>query len=318
MKFEELQRLFADLKVWHGNGRRAPHKPLLALWAIGRCLRNEERLVPYSIVERELGELLRRFGHPTKTVNPDLPFWHLQTSGVWEVPEAERIDLRSSRHAKVSSLRNEGARGGLPAEVFDALQKDRVAALCVASSLLDAHFPKSLHDDILRCVRMDFWHAELTALEEDRRVKLIADYEFERVLRRVRDRAFSKAVVKAYGEKCAVCEYSVRLRGIPVALEAAHIMWHSAGGPGRDKVNNGLSLCALHHRLFDAGAFTVSPEYAVIIADGIGGQGAACSLKKFKRKQILLPTSSGDYPDPQALAWHHEEVFGMIRNGTVC
>lgn len=68
----ELQNLFANLKVWHGQGWRAPNKPLLALWAIGRCLRNEVRLAPYDEIARELGSLLRRFGPPRKRVNPDV------------------------------------------------------------------------------------------------------------------------------------------------------------------------------------------------------------------------------------------------------
>ena len=55
---EELQGLFADLRVWHARGWRAPNKPLLALWAIGRCLRNEPRLAPYDEIARELGGLL--------------------------------------------------------------------------------------------------------------------------------------------------------------------------------------------------------------------------------------------------------------------
>lgn len=62
MTLGELQCLFARLKVWHAQGRRAPNRPLLALWAIGRCLRNEARLAPYDEVACELEGLLRRFG----------------------------------------------------------------------------------------------------------------------------------------------------------------------------------------------------------------------------------------------------------------
>ena len=34
--------------------------------------------------------------------------------------------------------------------------------------------------------------------------------------------------------------------------EAAHIQWHSHGGP--DQVANGLALCTFHHGAFDRGA----------------------------------------------------------------
>jgi hypothetical protein len=39
-------------------GERAPHKPLLALCAIGHVLRGEPRTVPYAQVDRDLGKLL--------------------------------------------------------------------------------------------------------------------------------------------------------------------------------------------------------------------------------------------------------------------
>ena len=312
----ELQSLFADLKVWHAQGWRAPNKPLLALWAIGRCLRNEARLAPYDKIADDLGALLRRFGRPRKRVNPDLPFWHLRNDGVWEVPEEDRITETLSGHAHVRSLRREGAQGGLPADVFLALRQDRITALDIAYSLLDAHFPDTLHDDILRAVGINTGDAE-PATQDSRAQKRqgTAQEDFEQVRRRSRDPAFSKAVLHAYGDQCAVCAFSVRLHDAPVALDAAHIRWHRAGGHDRDKVSNGLSLCALHHRLFDAGAFTLSPKYTVITAPGAVGPGRDQSLEQFSRRSILLPEKTEDYPDWKSLNWHHREVFGPINEG---
>ncbi len=308
----QLQSLFANLKVWHVQGWRAPNKPLLALWAIGRCLRNEARLVPYDEIAHELGGLLRRFGPPRKRVNPDLPFWHLQHDGVWEVPEAGRITQTLSGHAHIASLRREGARGGLPADVFLSLQQDRVTALDIAYSLLDAHFPDTLHIDILRAVGIDTGYVAPGVSDVGIQGRQGIGQDFKQVRRRLRDPAFSKAVLGAYGERCAVCAFSVRLHGVPVALDAAHIRWHRAGGRDRDKVSNGLSLCALHHRLFDAGAFTLSPSYTVVIATAAVGPGADRTLEKFSHCSILLPENTEDYPDLRSLKWHHREVFGPV------
>lgn len=36
---------------------------------------------------------------------------------------------------------------------------------------------------------------------------------------------------------------------------------------GEPVVNIGLAMCALHHRAFDAGMLTVSPEYQVVILE---------------------------------------------------
>ncbi len=311
----ELRSLFADLKVWHAQGWRAPHKPLLALLAIGRCLRKEARLAPYDDVARELGDLLRRFGPPRKRVNPDLPFWHLRRDGVWEVPEAGRITETLSGHAHIGSLRREGAQGGLPADVFLAVRQDKVTALDIAYSLLDAHFPDTLHDDILRAVGINAGNAELAAQDIGDREGQGTGQDFEQVRRRSRDQAFSKAVLDAYGDRCAVCAFSVRLHDAPVALDAAHIRWHRAGGRDRDKVSNGLSLCALHHRLFDAGAFTLSPKYTVTAAQAAVGPGRNQSLEQYSRCSILLPEKTEDYPDWKSLKWHHREVFGPIIEG---
>ena len=311
----ELQGLFASLKVWHGKGWRAPNKPLLALWAIGRCLRNEARLAPYDEIAHDLEGLLRRFGPPRKRVNPDLPFWHLQSDGVWEIPEADRITETGSGHAHVASLRREGARGGLPADVFQALRQDKIAALDTVYSLLDAHFPCTLHDDILSAVGINTGHAESTVLNFEDREGHGTGQDFEEVRRRSRDPSFSKNVLNAYRERCAVCSFSVRLHGASVALDAAHIKWHRAGGRDRDKVSNGLSLCALHHRLFDAGAFTLSPKYTVITSPEAVGAGRGQFLEQFSRCPILLPESTEDYPDHRSLRWHQREVFGPIIEG---
>ncbi len=42
-----------------------------------------------------------------------------------------------------------------------------------------------------------------------------------------------------------VCGFNVRIADSLVALEAAHIKWHQAGGP--DMEYNGIALCSLHH-----------------------------------------------------------------------
>ena len=311
----ELAGLFASLKVWKAQGRRAPYKPLLALWAIGRCLRSKERLVPYDEIARELSPLLRRFGPPRQHVRPGLPFWHLRSDGVWEVPEADQITETGSGDAHIGSLRRENARGGLPVDLFLALQQDRMRALDIAFALLDAHFPETLHEDILRAVGINADIGESTALDTGIEDGQELGQGFENVRRRQRSSAFSKAVLDAYGERCAVCEFSVRLHDTPVALDAAHIRWHRAGGRDRDKVRNGLSLCALHHRLFDAGAFTLSPRYTVIIAPAAVGPGKEETLGRFSRRQILLPESAKDHPDLKSLNWHHREVFGSVVAG---
>ena len=285
---KDLRSRFEKLQVWHANGQRAPSKPLLALWAIGRCLRGECRLVPYRDVDRALTPLLRQFGPPRKHVRPEYPFWRLQNDGVWEIPGAERITVSPSGDAHVSSLRRENAHGGFPRNVFASLQADRKLAVEIAYSLVDAHFPPSLHNDVLRAEGID------TA--------------FEYVRRRSRDATFSRNVLTAYDHKCAVCGFAVRLGNRPIALEAAHIKWHRAGGP--DQVRNALALCVLHHRLFDVGAFTVNFDQTILVAASVAGQGHEGALGRFQAEPLFSPAQDNELPDARFLKWHHREVCG--------
>ena len=48
MEREQIIQKFQNLNVWKRKGERAPHKPLLALYAIGKLLRGEDRLMSYS------------------------------------------------------------------------------------------------------------------------------------------------------------------------------------------------------------------------------------------------------------------------------
>ena len=76
-----------------------------------------------------------------------------------------------------------------------------------------------------------------------------------------RDRSFREMVLRAYKSRCALCQLDVRVEGLPVGIEAAHIKWHSARGPPR--VENGMALCVLHHKFFDSGLFTVLSDLTV-------------------------------------------------------
>lgn len=288
MTSDELLEQFLRLQIWTSKGQRAPHKPLLALWAIGRCLGGEQRLVSYEDSDRALTKLLRRFGPHRRTIHTEAPFWRLQGDGVWEVRDAEVVTLTSKGDAHKSSLLKHDIHAGFPEPIHAALHDDVVFAERIAHALVGAHFPPSIHDEVLEAVGIESG--------------------YEQLRRKRRDRGFSEKVLAAYGHRCAVCGFGVRLDDRPIALEAAHIRWHQAHGP--DRVQNALSLCALHHRLFDKGAFTLSPHSVVVVARTAGGRGFADALGRFDRKRLAVPTSPSDVPDPQFSAWHAREVFG--------
>lgn len=94
----------AKLRQWSRDGVRAPHKPLLLLYALGRFQADAADELPYSAVESDLKQLLVEYGPPRGTT-PAYPFHHLVSDGVWEVRTAHSTgspgtgvrELRASR-----------------------------------------------------------------------------------------------------------------------------------------------------------------------------------------------------------------------------
>lgn len=288
MGSDQLLERFLGLQIWSANGHRAPHKPLLALWALGRCLRGEERLASYEEADRALTKLLRTFGPHRKSIHTEAPFWRLQGDRVWEVRDADRVTLTSKGDAHKSSLLANDIHAGFPEDVQAALETDAALAGRIARALAEAHFPPTMQDEVLEAVGIE------------------PEYEHSR--RKKRDRGFREKVLSAYDHACAVCGFALRRGNELVALEAAHIKWHEARGP--DLVRNALSLCALHHRLFDKGAFTVSPGRLMIVAGNVTGRGFEETLGRFGAKPLSPPSRAEDAPDPRFTAWHAREVFG--------
>jgi putative restriction endonuclease len=70
MNSQELKERSNNLTVWKRGGERAPHKPLLALYAIGSALRGEPRMVKYAKVDAHLGRLLVEFGPRRQSNHP--------------------------------------------------------------------------------------------------------------------------------------------------------------------------------------------------------------------------------------------------------
>lgn len=74
---------------------------------------------------------------------------------------------------------------------------------------------------------------------------------------------FREALLKAYGGRCAFTGISM-----PESIQACHIVpWAQAGSAERLDVRNGILLNALHHRLFDAGYFTLTVDHRIVYYD---------------------------------------------------
>ena len=288
MDREEIIQKFEQLRVWRDAGERAPHKPLLVLYAIGRLLREGTHLLPYSEIDEDLGTLLREFGPRRANYGTQYPFWRLQNDGVWEISDANQIRQTASGDALRSDLVRYDVSGGFLEEIAHQLQNDSTLSFEIIQSLLDAHFPSSLHEDILQVVGIEF---PLQISNQHRS-----------------NSNFRANILRAYEYKCAVCGFDVRLGTSPIALEASHIRWRQANGP--DIEVNGLALCSLHHKLFDRGAFTLSQQLEILVSDDAHGSvGFQEWLMRFHGEQISFPQRQSYYPHESFINWHIREVF---------
>jgi putative restriction endonuclease len=286
---DEIRACFNDLTVWKRGDRRAPHKPLLLLFALARLQRGEAGLIPYETVDEVLGRLLREFGPASERIHTEYPFWRLQNDGIWELNRTEGLERRASNNdAKKSELLRHDVAGGFPPDLERTLRDVPALIGELAALLLEAHFPETLHQDIADAVGLDLG--------------------MQVVRRRKRDREFRVRVLRAYGYRCAVCRWDVQLDTVPIGLEAAHVRWHQASGP--DHETNGLALCTMHHKLLDYGAFRISEDYRLFVSDRVHGTaGLEEWLLRFSGEPILRPRETAYDLRPEHLHWHVREVF---------
>lgn len=282
-----LKRLSA-LKMWGRGGKIAPHKPLLVLYALGQFARGT-KVIPFVDVDKKLGQLLRDFGGNLKSIHTEYPFWRLQNDKLWNV-EADAPLLRQSSNSdpKKSALRELHARGSFPDEIQRLLETHPEIIGDAAQALLTLNFPESLHAEIAAAVglTLDSWAGKA----------------------RRRDPEFRRKVLRAYGFRCCVCGYDLRLGNIFIGIEAAHIKWHQAGGP--DTESNGLSLCTMHHKAFDLGVYSLTPRELILVVSQelVGGEKLGWLLD-FHGKTITPPQSEGYLPRQEYLIWHNERIF---------
>jgi putative restriction endonuclease len=132
-------------------------------------------------------------------------------------------------------------------------------------------------------------------------------YAWGQTRHRLHQEAFRDIVVSAYDERCAICSLHH-----PELLDAAHIIADS-DDRGEPIVQNGLSLCKIHHAAYDRGILGVSPDYLVRIRSDIleerDGPMLRHGLQELEGSMLLLPTRVADRPDKDRLALRFREFM---------
>ena len=155
--------------------------------------------------------------------------------------------------------------------------------------------------------RVDF--AASSSFAEERTPFLFDDEQERRKVltnRTVKDAAFRSTVIGAYNKRCAFTGLQFINGGGRAEVEAAHIKSVSANGP--DSVNNGLALSGTIHWMFDRGLLALDDNMSIQMSRHIND---VESVEKLLRadKQALLPTDPLQWPRPDFVKWHRENVF---------
>jgi putative restriction endonuclease len=279
------------LRQWTRGSERAPHKPLLLLYALGQFQQHGDAPVVFGEAEEQLGRLLREFGPPRPT-SPAYPFHHLVRDGLWTVTTAAGD---GSPGPSPAVLRREHAAGRLtPALARDLAGRPQLLPQ-LARILLDANFEPSLHDDICAAAGLDLEEAETRAPGTPARLP--------------RDPEFRRSILMAYESRCAFCGYDGLLDGFMVGLEAAHVRWHAHGGPS--VTANGLCLCSIHHKLFDKGVLGITGQHRIAVSAHFTGRSQVAGLLvlSLAGQEVSQPQKGFPVVAPDHVGWHAREVF---------
>ncbi len=299
---EFLARL-EKLRVDASGGQRKPHKPLLMLLALRRLCQDGDPLVPFAEIEEQMQQLLLVYAPPAASPDARLPYWHLQSDGLWEIQGAEALPRGRNGRPTLAALRGTAAR--IPAAYRDAVLASPTLGFACVTALLSAHFEPSLHADVLQaCGFGSDWLAAPRTLATGAR-----DGKRARRLTSFRDR-----VLAAYDHRCVVTGFQATFGGAFFGLEAAHVHWHSQGGPST--VENGIPLSPTMHKLFDFGAWSLSDDRRILVSQRFSGSDEALAmLRPLHGKPLRLPVQSEAALHVAHIRWHREPNLGGVFRG---
>lgn len=176
-----------------------------------------------------------------------------------------------------------------------AHRPDPRAIDAVARRLVETQFPPTVAPDVLAAVGLD------------PEVILTSTPTTRTAAPRRRDATWRQAILEAWDRSCAFCGFDGSLGGSPVGLEAAHVRWFTHDGP--DELDNGLALCALHHKLLDRGAIGLADPETVVVSTAFAARSEVGRALYDIHGRRLRPRPGTPLPAEAHVDWHTHEVF---------
>jgi putative restriction endonuclease len=124
-----------------------------------------------------------------------------------------------------------------------------------------------------------------------------------------RDTAFRRKVREAYDYRCAISGLRLRNGGGRPEVQAAHI--RPVERSGSDSVRNGIALSGTLHWMFDRGLVSVGEDHAILVSHNKVPSEVVNRLIR-PQGRLWLPEDQKNWPHPENLRWHRENVFGQV------
>ncbi len=187
-------------------------------------------------------------------------------------------------------------------EIAIGIRPDHLVFYCNSSAEVHQFGMDSAALDILtRAVNLEeIAPDDMATLPQDR----------QRIIRETsqwaRSASFRIQVLQAYGSRCAITRWQLRL------VEAAHILPVASGSESIDNVRNGIALSPTYHRAFDRGLIYLDESFQMHIntrqAQDLAGAGLDSGLRGFQAPlgKIHLPPDRQQWPDPKFIRLANE------------
>lgn len=122
---------------------------------------------------------------------------------------------------------------------------------------------------------------------------------------------FRSRVMLAYSNTCAICRLAR-----PQLLEAAHIIADNEQHATAD-INNGLSLCKIHHAAYDRNLLGISPDFRIHVGAELmskrdEGPILRYALQDLDGAPLTMPTNRNHQPSRDSLAERFDQFRGNI------
>ncbi|KQX13971.1 hypothetical protein ASC82_08635 [Streptomyces sp. Root431] len=256
-----LMERLRNLRVHTRAGRQARHKPLALLWGISRVATGKPYRAPWREFRDEVGGLMAEFGLPDSSVTPEYPFWHLQTSRLWDVHGLPH-DRAAVTHA--GTLDRLNPEGGMSEQAGRLLGDPYVRSQAVAV-LRETYLADVDQHALMERLGLA-GHESASGIEDaaegDVRETGPAARRTVASSRVVRDTALTARVKRLHGDRCQICDLQLKTR-FGTYSEAAHVRGLGRPHNGPDEQPNLIVLCPNHHVQFDTLAIYIDEQGAV-------------------------------------------------------